>query len=94
MFKKKNVTYETCYKHKLNMLEPGIFMMQCSGSFLLGGTLLYFVGSYILAKILFTLAGAVFAVLLILVAVESHQDKVLNDLAAQEQLQKEKHEPH
>ena len=36
------------------------------------------------------LAGAVFAALLILVAIEAHQDKVLNDIALRENNELEK----
>ena len=34
---KPPVTYETRYKHKLNMLEPGTVMLECIGVLLLGG---------------------------------------------------------
>ena len=85
MRKKKSVTYASRYRHKLNMLEPGIRMMKCSGALVLIGFALELLGCRLPAVVMFWLAGAVFFVLLVLVAVELHQDKVLNDLAAAEQ---------
>ena len=34
------ITYETCYKHKLNMLEPGTVMLKWIGILLLAGLVL------------------------------------------------------
>ncbi len=89
MHKKKTVTYSARYRHKLNMLEPGICMMKCSGALVLIGFVLHLLGCQLPAVVMFWLAGAVFFVLLVLVAVELHQDKVLNDLAATEQKDEE-----
>ena len=75
--KHKNMYYDNRYKYKLNMLEPGLIMMKIIG-------VLFVIG------ILFFLAGAVFAALLILVAIEAHQDKVLNDIALRENNELEK----
>ena len=89
MRKKKSVTHSARYRHKLNMLEPGICMMKCSGAFVLIGFVLQLLGCQLPAVVMFWLAGAVFFVLLVLVAVELHQDKVLNDLTAAEQKDEE-----
>ena len=72
---KPSVTYETRYKHKLNMLEPGTALLKWSGLFLLVGLASY---------IAFGLAAALFLLLLILRVIEAHQDGVLNKIAARE----------
>ena len=84
--KEKNtpVTYETCYKHKLNMLEPGTIMLKWIGIVLLAGFVLRLLRLRLASYIIFGLAGAVFLLLLILLAIEVHQDNVLNEIAAQE----------
>lgn len=75
------------YKYKLNMLEPGLVMMKIIGGLLAAGFLLWAVKQVLLFKIAFLSAGAIFAVLLILVAIEAHQDKVLNNIALQENIE-------
>ena len=72
---KPSVTYETRYKHKLNMPEPGTALLKWSGLFLLVGLASY---------IAFGLAAALFLLLLILRVIEAHQDGVLNKIAARE----------
>ena len=54
------------------------------------GILFWVAGWYWLSSITLFLAGAVFAVLLILLAIEAHQDKVLNDIAMRENNELEK----
>lgn len=54
------------------------------------GILFWVAGCHWLSIITLFLAGAVFAVLLILVAIEAHQDKVLNDIALRENNELEK----
>ncbi len=92
MRKKKSMTYASRYRYKLNMLEPGICMMKCSGALVLIGFVLELLGCRLPAMVMFWLAGAVFFVLLALVAVELHQDKVLNGLAVAEQKNEENRE--
>ncbi len=84
--KKENtpMTYETRYKHKLNMLEPGTVMLKWIGILLLVGFVLLMFQLRSVSLVVFGLAGVVFLLLLILLAVEAHQDRVLNDIAAQE----------
>lgn len=76
--------YETRYKHKLNMLEPGTVMLKWMGILLLAGLILWLLRLKLVSYIVFGLAGAVFLLLLILLAIEAHQDSVLNKIAAQE----------
>ena len=73
--KRRHVSYENRYKHKLNMLEPGLIMMKIVGALFLAGVLFWAAGWQRLAVIMLFLAGAVFAALLLLLAVEAHQDK-------------------
>ena len=80
---KPPVTYETRYKHKLNMLEPGTAMLKWSGILLLAG-LVRLLRLKLVSYIIWGLAGAIFLLLLILLAIEAHQDSVLNEIAAQE----------
>ena len=79
--KREKTTYENRYKHKLNMLWPGQTMLKIVGVLLLIGILFWLLKWRVFASAAFALAGVVFAVLLILVAVELHQDNVLNEIA-------------
>lgn len=81
---KPPVTYETRYKHKLNMLEPGTVMLECIGVLLLGGLVARLFRLKLVSYIIWGIARAIFLVLLILLAVEAHQDNVLNSIAVQE----------
>lgn len=76
--------YETRYRHKLNMLWPGGKMMAAAGVLAALGTVCTLVRQQALATVAFAAAAVVFAVLLVLVAVELHQDRVLNEIAAKE----------
>ena len=75
---------EKRYKHKLNMLEPGTRMLKWIGILILIGVLLYVVQFRIAAFFFFFSAGIIFVVLLILLAIEAHQDNVLNEMAIEE----------
>lgn len=83
--KRKNKRYDNRYRYKLNMLEPGLIMMKIVGAFAAAGILFWAVNWNWLSIVALILAGAVFAVLLILAAIEAHQDKVLNEIAMGEQ---------
>ena len=72
------------FKHKLNMLEPGTRMLKCIGILILIGLLFYVFRFSIAAFCIWTLAGIVFAVLLVLLAIEAHQYNVMNDIAIKE----------
>ncbi len=88
--KRQKTTYENRYKHKLNMLWPGQTMPKIVGVFLLIGILTWLLKWRMIASSAFILAGVVLAVLLILVAIELHQDKVLNEIAMRENEEKER----
>ena len=81
---KPPVTYEPRYEHKLNMLEPGTAMLKWSGILLLVGLVLRLFRLELVSYIVWGLAGAIFLLLLILLAIEVRQDSVLNEIAAQE----------
>ena len=81
---KPPVTYEARYKHKLNMLEPGTVMLKWIGILLLGGFVLRLLRLKLVSYIVWGLAGMLFLLLLVMLAIEAHQDSVLNEIAAQE----------
>lgn len=64
-------------------------MMKIIGALLGLGGLLFIIKWSMPAYIVFLLAGVTFTILLILVTVELHQDRVLNEIAMREN-QKEK----
>ena len=83
----KIVDEEKRFKHKLNMLEPGSRMLKWIGILIVIGLLLYFFRfrmAAICVICVWAVSGIVFAVLLVLLAIESHQDKVLNEIAIEE----------
>ncbi len=86
----KNVCYDNRYKHKLNMLEPGFVMMKIIGALAVFGIVFWAAKQRWLSTIFWLLSGTIFAALLILVAIEAHQDKVLNDIAMRENAELEK----
>ncbi|MGM9596714.1 MAG: hypothetical protein ACI3XO_02755 [Eubacteriales bacterium] len=93
MKKERTITYENRYKHKLNMLWPGQTMLKIAGVFFLIGILAWILKWRVFAFAAFALAAVVFAVLLVLVAIELHQDKILNEIAMRENEEK-KHVKH
>ena len=78
------------YRHKLNMLEPGTKMLKWTGILLAVGFALYLLRLKTAAYCVTGLAGASFAVLVILLIVEAHQDKVLNEIALREDRENER----
>lgn len=88
--KHKNMCYDNRYKYKLNMLEPGLIMTKIIGVLFVTGILFWTAGWHWLSSITLFLAGIVLAVLFILLAIEAHQDKVLNDIAMREDYELEK----
>ena len=75
---------EKRFKHKLNMLEPGTRMLKCIGILILIGLQLYVFKFRIAAFCLWAVSGIIFVVLLILLAVETHQDNVMNEIGIEE----------
>ena len=80
---------EKRFKYKLNMLEPGTRMLKYIGILLLIGILLYIFRFRIAAFCVWAVSGIVFAVLMILLAIESYQDNVMNDIAIKEKAGKD-----
>ena len=76
-------------KHKLNMLEPGSRMLKCIGILILAGILLYIFRFKTAAICIWAVSGIIFAVLLILLAIEARQDNVMNDIAIKENRENE-----
>ena len=83
----KSVTYENRYKHKLNMLEPGTAILKWTGVFLSMGLVLLLLRLSIPAYIMLGMAGVLVVILSILLIIEAHQDRVLNEIAARENKQ-------
>ena len=80
---------EKRFKHKLNMLEPGTRMIECIGILILVGLIFYIFRLKTVAFCIWVAAGIVFAVLLVLLTIEAHQDKVMNDIAIKENQKKD-----
>ena len=78
---KQHTAYETRFKHKLNMLEPGTAMCRLICALVALGIAFLLMPTKIIA---FGLAGLTLLVLLLLLIIEAHQDKVLNEIAAQQ----------
>lgn len=72
------------YKYKLNMLEPGWKMIKAIGMFGILSFTLHILKIVILSYIFGGLAVLLGIALWILLMVESHQDKVLNEQAINE----------
>ena len=83
--KRNGTTYEARYRYKLNMLEPGFRLFCLTGALCLLGAIFWLAELRWAACASLGLGALVFAVLVILVAVELHQDRVLNDLALREE---------
>ena len=75
---------EKRFKYKLNMLEPGTRMLKWIGILILIGILLYIYQFRMAAFCVWAASGIVFGVLLILLAIEAHQDNVMNEIAIKE----------
>jgi hypothetical protein len=75
---------EKRFKHKLNMLEPGTRMLKCIGILILTGILLYGFQFRMAAIGVWAVSGIIFAMLLVLLVIEAHQDNVMNEIAIKE----------
>lgn len=69
---KRQINYDARYRRKLNMLEPGALMLKIAGVLALIGVIAH------------GLKMRLIAALLILVRIELHQDRVLNEIARRE----------
>lgn len=81
---KRKTGYDARYRRKLNMLEPGTRMLKIAGVLALLGVIAHGLKMHLPAVILLAAAGLIVAALLILVRVELHQDRVLNEIAQRE----------
>lgn len=72
------------YKYKLNMLEPGWRMIKAIGIFGVTGFIFYLFKVYSLCFLFIGAALLAGFILWILLMIESHQDKVLNEQALAE----------
>lgn len=81
---KRRTSYDARYRHKLNMLEPGALMLKIAGVLALIGVIAHGLKMRLIAVILLSAAGLIAAALLILVRVELHQDRILNEIAQRE----------
>jgi zinc transporter ZupT len=72
------------YKYKMNMLEPGIVMLKIVVALLLVAAVLYLTSNSFLAFCLLFIAGFIFLLMIILILIEQHQDKVLYENAKKE----------
>ena len=69
---KRQINYDARYRRKLNMLEPGALMLKIAGVLALIGVIAH------------GLKMRLIAMILILVRIELHQDRVLNEIARRE----------
>ncbi len=72
------------YKYKLNMLEAGLKMIKAISILIAIGIVFYIFKVFIICYIASGIAALIGLVLWILLMIESHQDKVLNEQAIQE----------
>ena len=77
-------TLDQRYRHKLNMMEPGCRMLKIAGALGLTGLLLRWAGATMLSRAAPIIAALLVLVMLILVRIELHQDRVLNEMALRE----------
>ena len=80
----KDTSYDTRFRHKLNMLEPGTAMLKWIVSLALVAIALHLLHFEFASYIVSGVAGTIFLLLLLLLAIEARQDRVLNEIAAQE----------
>ena len=74
-----NYHHKPVYRHKLNLLEPGIIMCKIICALIVPGALFWAIEWNKAAIVLFALAGLIFATLMVLVLVEAYQDNKLNE---------------
>lgn len=91
MKRKSALSYDQRYRHKLNMLEPGIHMLRGCMLLAVAGGVCLRLGRRVGGVVLLMLAGLLFLILTVLIGIELHQDRVLNELAAQENQSREEY---
>lgn len=65
------------YRHKLNMLEPGLLMCKIIGVSGMIALVLYLCKVYTLALVAISIEGVMLFILMVLLAMEQHQDHKL-----------------
>lgn len=65
------------YKHKLNMLEPGMKIVESIGILLVAGILLFVFGLKIISYVCFGISALAALMLVSLLIIEHHQDEVM-----------------
>ena len=88
--KKPGSAYDTRFRYKLNMLEPGTVMLKWIGLLGVIGLVLFLLHLKTAACCVLGLSGILFLLLLILLAIEAHQDKVLYEISMKEDTEREK----
>ena len=88
--RKTGSAYDTRFRYKLNMLEPGTVMLKWIGLLGVIGLVLFLLHLKIAACCVLGLSGILFLLLLILLAIEAHQDKVLYEISMKEDTEREK----
>ena len=73
------------YKHKLNMLEPGLKMVKAIGCLAMLSLVSYFIKAVRISFLFGALAGLLAITLWILIIIEQHQDNVMNRQGIEEE---------
>jgi phage-related holin len=76
------------YKHKLNMLEPGLKMVKAIGVFALISLICYLLKAVLISYLFGGLTLLLIVILWILIIIEQHQDNVMNRQAIEEEKSK------
>jgi hypothetical protein len=88
--RKTGSAYDTRFRYKLNMLEPGTVMLKWIGLLGVIGLVLFLLHLKTAACCVLGLSGILFLLLLVLLAIEAHQDKVLYEISMKEDTEREK----
>jgi len=70
-------TVKSRYRHKLNMLKPGVYLCKIIGLLCSAALILYLLGFDQLALTAICISLIIFLILLILIVIEQHQDHTL-----------------
>ena len=73
------LNHKKVYRHKLNLLEPGIIMSKVILALTAAGVVFWALECNKIAIVLLALAGITFAILMVLVVIEAYQDERLNE---------------
>lgn len=72
------------YRYKLNMLKPGTKMIKLIVGLIILSVIFYFTKLIVLCYLVSILAGITGFILWVLIMIEQHQDRVLNEQAIEE----------